>query len=150
MWAPGREYESRVPVGVRGDTKPLFVVQVLVSNALLRDTLIPGIRRIVATASLAYLVALALVWVVAEITRRNLRRIGELIDRIGEAPVIGDDGPRAAAATVEFDAVESKLSLMEDVSGEPFTKRKTTSTESAHCSNRSRKQSCFLRASALC
>ena len=113
VWAPGREYESRVPVGVRGDTKPLFVVQVLVSNALLRDTLIPGIRRIVATASLAYLVALALVWVVAEITRRNLRRIGELIDRIGEAPVIGDDGPRAAAATAEFDAVESKLSLME-------------------------------------
>src|SRR5436190_8041454 len=40
VWAPGREYESRVPVGVRGDTKRLLVVEVLVSCALLLDTLI--------------------------------------------------------------------------------------------------------------
>lgn len=113
VWAPGREYEVRVPVGLRGESRPLFVVQVLASNALLRETLIPGIRRIVASASLAYLVALALVWVVAEVTRRNLRRIEELIDRIGDDTTPLDDQTRPAPATTEFDAVESKLTLME-------------------------------------
>lgn len=109
VWAPGREYQLRVPVGVRGESRPLFVVQVLVSNALLRETLIPGIRRIVASASLAYLVALAMVWGVAEITRRNLRRIGERIDKIGS----GTERPASTPVTNEFDAVESKLTLME-------------------------------------
>ena len=113
VWTPGREYELRVPVGLRGESTPLFVVQVLVSNALLRETLIPGIRRIVASASLAYLVALALVWVVAEVTRRNLRRIEDLIDHIGDDTNPLDDRTRPAPATTEFDAVESKLALMQ-------------------------------------
>jgi signal transduction histidine kinase len=113
VWAPGREYELRVPVGLRGESRPLFIVQVLVSNALLRETLIPGIRRIVASASLAYLVALALVWVVAEVTRRNLRRIEDLIDHIGDDTSPLDDRTRPAPATTEFDAVESKLTLMQ-------------------------------------
>ena len=113
MWAPGREYELRVPVGLRGESRPLFIVQVLVSNALLRETLIPGIRRIVVSASLAYLVALALVWVVAEVTRRNLRRIEDLIDHIGDDTSPLDDRTRPAPATTEFDAVESKLTLMQ-------------------------------------
>src|SRR3954447_19300220 len=82
VWAPGREYDLRVPVGLSGDSQPLFLVQVLVSNALLRGSLTPGVNRIIASASLAYLVALTLVCVVAEFTRRNLRRIGQLIDRI--------------------------------------------------------------------
>ena len=76
VWAPGHEYELRVPVGIKGDSKPLFIVQVLVSNALLREILTPGVRRIIATAALAYGVALLLVCIVAEVTRRNLRRIG--------------------------------------------------------------------------
>ncbi len=112
VWAPGHEYEVRVPVGVTGDRSPLFVVQVLVSNALLRESLIPGIRRIAATASLAYLGALILVCVLAEATRRNLRSIGEWIDRIGEAGTIANTIP-PTAATAEFDVVQSKLSLME-------------------------------------
>ena len=112
VWAPGREYEVRVPVGVTGDTSPLFVVQVLVSNALLREALIPGIRRIVATASLAYLGALILVCVLAEATRRNLRSIGDWIDRIGEGKSMAN-APPPTAATAEFDIVQSKLSLME-------------------------------------
>jgi signal transduction histidine kinase len=112
VWAPGHEYEVRVPVGVTGDTSPLFVVQVLVSNALLRESLIPGIRRIVATASLAYLGALILVAILAEATRRNLRSIGEWIDRIGEGGTITNTPP-PTAATAEFDIVQSKLSLME-------------------------------------
>jgi signal transduction histidine kinase len=113
VWAPGHEYEIRVPVGVAGDTSPLFVVQVLVSNALLREALIPGMERIVASASLAYLVALLLVCVIAELTRRNLRRIGEWIDRIGDGGSLAGDPPPGAGATAEFDAVQSKLSLME-------------------------------------
>jgi signal transduction histidine kinase len=113
VWAPGHEYEVRVPVGVTGDSSPLFVVQVLVSNALLREALIPGMERIVATASLAYLVALVLVCVVAEATRRNLRRIGEWIDRIGEGGSIANEPLPSGAATAEFDAVQSKLTLME-------------------------------------
>jgi signal transduction histidine kinase len=113
VWAPGHEYEIRVPVGVPGDTSPLFIIQVLVSNALLREALIPGMQRIVATASVAYLVALLLVCVIAEVTRRNLRRIGEWIDRIGESGSIASAPPPGGAATAEFDAVQSKLSLME-------------------------------------
>jgi signal transduction histidine kinase len=113
VWAPGHEYEVRVPVGVPGDSSPLFVVQVLVSNALLREALIPGMQRIVASASLAYLVALVLVCVIAEVTRRNLRRIGEWIDRIGEGGSISNQPPPGGSATAEFDAVQSKLSLME-------------------------------------
>jgi signal transduction histidine kinase len=53
------------------------------------------------------------VWVVAEVTRRNLRRIEELIDRIGDDTTPLDDQTRPAPATTEFDAVESKLTLME-------------------------------------
>jgi signal transduction histidine kinase len=113
VWAPGHEYEVRVPVGVPGDSSPLFIVQVLVSNALLREALIPGMQRIVASASLAYLVALVLVCVIAEATRRNLRRIGEWIDRIGDGGAMPGEPPPGGSATAEFDAVQSKLSLME-------------------------------------
>ena len=117
VWAPGHEYELRLPVGLKGDNTPLFVVQVLVSNALLRETLSPGFKRILGTAALAYLVALVLVCVVAEVTRRNLHRLGQFIDRIGETSVetrdFEDARPLKPAATAEFDIVQSKLTLME-------------------------------------
>lgn len=119
VWTPGKEYELRVPVGLRGDSTPLFVVQVLVSNALLRETLSPGLNRILGTAALAYFVALILVCVVAEVTRLNLRRLGQFIDRIGGGSTITTASgiemapPLQPAATAEFDAVQSKLALME-------------------------------------
>ena len=87
------------------------------SNALLRETLSPGFKRILGTAALAYLVALVLVCVVAEVTRRNLHRLGQFIDRIGETSVeprdFEDARPLKPAATAEFDVVQSKLTLME-------------------------------------
>jgi signal transduction histidine kinase len=119
VWTPGREYELRVPVGLKGDSTPLFVVQVLVSNALLRETLSPGFNRILGSVALAYFVALVLVCVVAEVTRRNLRRLGQFIDRIGEdpgnaiTPGTSDRALLRRAATAEFDVVQSKLALME-------------------------------------
>ena len=51
--------------------------------------------------------------VVAEVTRRNLRRIGQLIDLIGEGKSITDGRRTPVSAPAEFDAVESKLTLME-------------------------------------
>jgi signal transduction histidine kinase len=84
---------------------------VLVSNALLRESLRPGIQRIGATAFIAYLVALTLVYIAGEFTRINLARIGKIIDRIGSGATGALPPPPAAA---EFAAVESKLSLMQD------------------------------------
>jgi signal transduction histidine kinase len=111
LFTPAAEYELRIPLGAKGETVPVYTIQVLVSGALLREIIGPGLERIAITALLVYLAALAVVYAGAEFTRANLVRIGKIIDRIGAGTPVAH---RPHAATAEFAAVESKLSLMQD------------------------------------
>jgi signal transduction histidine kinase len=104
------EYEVRIPIGVQGESTPIFEIKVVLSSALLRDILMPQVRSI----GLIFLGALLLSMVVAvsvsNLVLRPLDNISQAIDRISRgdltAPGWVPDG------TKEFAAVQSKLNLL--------------------------------------
>jgi signal transduction histidine kinase len=112
LFSPSSDFEFRIPIGFADTERPLFTIQVLVSNVLLRAEIWPGIWRIAIAGSLALLLALYLVYVAATFTAANLKRIGAIIDRIERGEPESEPASKPTAAT-EFAAVESKLSLLE-------------------------------------
>lgn len=114
--AGGRiDYESRVPLGLPGQTKPMFTIQVLTSSLLLRKAIIPEMLRTLPVSLLALFVSVFLAWWAARLALRPLARIGETIDRIRSGQV--DPAPALAAApSAEFAVVEEKLRML----GEQF------------------------------
>jgi len=113
------DYENRVDLGVSGIREPVFTIQVLVSSALLRDAILPELRRTLIASTPLLVLALIAAWLVAQLALRPIGRISQALDRIAS----GEGDPAEAARQVreyssarEFAAVQEKLRLL----GEQF------------------------------
>lgn len=112
------DYENRVELGVeipgngqRGNV--VFLIQVLVSSVLLRDAILPEVRRSALAALPLFLLAVAIASLTAQVALLPLKGISQTIDRIrsGESdPVVEPPSSR------ELAAVQEKLRLL----GEQF------------------------------
>jgi signal transduction histidine kinase len=109
------DYETRVLLGIAGQKKPVFAIQILVSPVLLRAATLPELRAIGFGSGIAILVAFALAWWSSTLALRPLARISHLIDDMvgGKAP--GTTSPHVDKA-LELASIENKLSLL----GEQF------------------------------
>lgn len=112
------DYENRVELGVESpDNKPakrvVFAIQVLVSSVLLRDAILPEVRRTALASLPLFLLAVAMAYLTARIALLPLRGISQTIDRIrsGEAEPVAEP-----PASRELAAIQEKLRLL----GEQF------------------------------
>jgi len=104
-----QDYETRVVLGIAGQPHPVFTIQVLVSNVLLRDAVLPEVRRAAAVSVSALLISLLVALSAAHLALRPLKRISRAIDRIASG---GDSADGSAPATPEFRVVEQKLQIL--------------------------------------
>jgi signal transduction histidine kinase len=100
-----------VPLGVSGQAKPLFTIQVLVSPILWRDRLLEEIIRDAKVSGVAMILAFVLAYWSTNLALRPLAHISHLIDDIasGNPPV--STAARADPAR-ELAMIESKLSIL--------------------------------------
>ena len=70
LMARGRDYQVEVPLGIAGQAKPLFLIQVVASSVLLRGAVLPEVETLAAVSGAALLVSLAITVLV---TSRVLR-----------------------------------------------------------------------------
>jgi nitrogen-specific signal transduction histidine kinase len=112
------DYENRVELGVElpgnGQRRNVvFLIQVLVSSVLLRDAILPEVRRTALASLPLFLLAVAIASLTAQIALLPLKGISQTIDRIrsGEAePIVEQSSSR------ELAAIQEKLRLL----GEQF------------------------------
>jgi signal transduction histidine kinase len=105
------DYETRIPLGIEGESKPLFTTQILFSPALLRDKFVPELRTIAVFSTLALALAFVFAWSLARLALRPLARVEHLIDDIVE----GKESAEAAGKNQdarELAVIETKLSLL--------------------------------------
>jgi signal transduction histidine kinase/PAS domain-containing protein len=106
-----QDFELTIPLGVEGEAKPLFTIQTLVSPVLLREDLVPAMRRVTLWGVVAMLASIVLAYVSSRLVVRNISRLNAVIDRISS----GEEGKHVdemAGATREFAVIESKLSML--------------------------------------
>jgi signal transduction histidine kinase len=105
------DYERRLPLGIAGQQTPVFTIQVLVAPVLLRDAILPELKRMAIASSLAMVLAFLLAYWSANLALRPLVHISHLIDDIssGNAPIAL---PAKTDAARELVVIESKLSLL--------------------------------------
>jgi signal transduction histidine kinase len=110
------DYETSIPLGIKGEAKPLFTIHALVSPVFLRDATLPQLRHVTIFSAFALGLAIVLAYWSANIALRPLDRISHLIDAIasGTPPDPGRTYfPRALAEEArELAAIESKLELL--------------------------------------
>jgi len=107
----GQDFELTIPLGVEGEAKPLFTIQSLVSSVLLREDLVPAMRRVVLWGMAALIASIVMAYASSQLVVRNISRLNAVIDRIssGEEGRHVDEPARAAR---EFAAIESRLSML--------------------------------------
>jgi PAS domain S-box-containing protein len=108
------DYQYRVPLGVAGQAKPVFEINVLVSSVLLRDSLMPHVKGIATVSGLAMLAAVALSLLAANIALSPLKQVDQALDEIAKGTPAPARHP--GTSTREFAVVQSKLNLL----GEQF------------------------------
>ncbi len=106
------DYESRVPLGLPDQQKPVFDIQLLVSPVLLRDKILPGLKNTGVVSLLALLAAVGLAGVSAHLALLPVRRIGKAIDTLSTGRPLGLTMPTEDPDDREIAAVEYKLSLL--------------------------------------
>jgi signal transduction histidine kinase len=109
------DYESRVGLGLPGQTRPMFTIQVLTSSLLLREAIVPEMLRTMPISFAALFVSVFLAWWAARLALRPLERVSEAIDRIASGQS-EPDREAASAPAAEFAVVEQKLRIL----GEQF------------------------------
>ena len=107
------DYQVAVPLGIAGQSEPVFTIQVVASSVLLRNALLPEIQTMAAVSGGALLVSLMLTALFANRVLRPVRRIEQTIDRIAQ----GNTGDEAAGSILphqpkEFAALYTKLDLL--------------------------------------
>ncbi len=106
------DYETRVPMGIPDQDKPVFEVQLLVSPILLRDKILPDLRSTAVASLFALLAAVVLAGVSANLALRPVKRIGKAIDTITTGRPLGLSYPARDRDDREIAAVEYKLGLL--------------------------------------
>ena len=107
------DYQVAVPLGIAGQSEPVFTIQVVASSVLLRNALLPEIQTMAAFSGGALFVSLMLTALFANRVLRPVRRIEQTIDRIAQ----GTPGDEAADSILphqpkEFAALYSKLDIL--------------------------------------
>ncbi|MCS7044047.1 MAG: ATP-binding protein [Bryobacteraceae bacterium] len=111
------DYEDRVELGVElpenSRREVVFAIQVLVSSVLLRDAIVPELRRSALASLPLLLLSVAMAWLTAQAALMPLKGISQTIDRIrsGETAL-----PETVPSAREIAAVQEKLRLL----GEQF------------------------------
>lgn len=105
------DFETRATLGIVGSKTPVFVVQVLVSPVLLRDAILPPLRRVAAASGAALALAIIVAWWVARLALRPLATIGYLIDDIASGKLTPSRSHNTDDAQ-ELAVIESKLYLL--------------------------------------
>ncbi|HYA17408.1 MAG TPA: ATP-binding protein [Bryobacteraceae bacterium] len=118
------DYQTTVPLGIPGQNRPVFTVQVLSSLILLRAAIEPAMRQMEIVSALAFAAAILLAWWAAAMALRPLRRVEHLIDEIGTARERPADAGAAQSGEKELEVIESKLSLL----GERFRSAREDAT----------------------
>ena len=105
------DYELMIPIGIPQQQAPVLEIQLLVSPALIRETLVPQMRATAILSTLALLGSVLIAFLAANLALRPLQEISQALDVIasGKAPA---PAAHADAAQREFAAVQSKLSLL--------------------------------------
>jgi len=113
LMARRADYQVAVPLGIAGQSEPVFIIQVVASSVLLRNALLPEIQTMAAFSGGALLVSLLLTALFANRVLRPVRRIEQTIDRIAQGSAVDEaevailpDQPK------EFAALYSKLDLL--------------------------------------
>ena len=103
------EYETSIPLGLPGSSKPIFEVRVLVSSELLRNTLEPEVGNLLFLLAISLLISIGIAVLTANLAFLPLRRLSEAIDKVSRGESLSQPEMREAQ---EVQAVESKLSLL--------------------------------------
>jgi PAS domain S-box-containing protein len=104
------DYEMRVPLGVAEQPQPVFVVQILLSSELLRQTVTPHMRNAALGSALAVAIAITLSFVAVALVVRPLKKLDQTLDHFSQPAAAGPRPP--GATTKEFAVVQSKLNLL--------------------------------------
>ena len=112
------DYENRVDLGVELPENPpsknlVFVIQVLISSVLLRDAILPEVRRSALASLPLFLLAVAIASLTAQLALLPLKGISQAIDRIRSGEAVPAADPPASR---ELAAIQEKLRLL----GEQF------------------------------
>jgi len=112
------DYENRVELGVELPENPprknlVFVIQVLISSVLLRDAILPEVRRSALASLPLFLLAVAIASLTAQLALLPLKGISQAIDRIRSGEAVPAADPPASR---ELAAIQEKLRLL----GEQF------------------------------
>jgi signal transduction histidine kinase len=105
------DYEVRMPLGLAGTSEPLFTIQVLVSSLLLREAIMPEVKRLAVVSLLALAVALAAAYVTSLIALRPLAHLSLDIERLSRAAPPAAPEPVVSSAR-EISIVQEKLRLL--------------------------------------
>ncbi|NWF84917.1 MAG: hypothetical protein HXY18_13935 [Bryobacteraceae bacterium] len=111
------DYENTVALGVAGMKEPVFTIQVLVSSALLRQVILPELRRTMVASIPLLVLALVAAWLVAQLALWPISRISQALDRIasGEADAGELQHPaKEYSSSREFAAVQEKLRMLSE------------------------------------
>jgi signal transduction histidine kinase len=123
------DYEVVSQMGIQGEAgqnTPIFTIQVVTSNILLRDALLPQLQTLAEVSGGSLLVTLFITVLVTNRILRPVKRIEQTIDRIAQGNY-GDEEKREALAK-EFAVVESKLNLL----GQQFRGARQDATDLRH------------------
>jgi signal transduction histidine kinase len=118
------DYQVTSQLGIGG--QPIFTIQVVTSNVLLRDALFPDVRTLAEVSGGALLVSLVLTVLATNRVLRPLKRIEQTIDRIAQGTYRDDESNEMLAT--EFAALESKLNLL----GQKFRGAREEASEMRH------------------
>jgi len=104
------DLELRVPLGVAGETEPVFTIRVILSTVLLRNAVVPQVRNLAVISLLCVVVATVVAGLLANLAARPLERVSEMIDNIAMGKGIPDSS--TATHDREMASLQSKLSLL--------------------------------------
>ena len=113
LMARRADYQVAVPLGIAGQSEPVFIIQVVASSVLLRNALLPEIQTMAAFSGGALLVSLLLTALFANRVLRPVRRIEQTIDRIAQGSTVDEaEVSILPHQPKEFAALYSKLDLL--------------------------------------
>lgn len=105
----GHSPDYEVTVGLQNENQPIFTIQVVTSNVLLREALLPEVTRLAEVSGGSLLLVLLVTMFATTYLLKPVKTIEQTIDRIAH----GTDRAEAHGAMAkEFAVVEDKLNLL--------------------------------------
>jgi signal transduction histidine kinase len=111
--AAASDYQVTVPLGIAGQSAPIFTVQVVSSSVLLRSAVLPQMQNLALVSAAALLASWFITTLATTRALRPIQRIEQTIDRISQGSFRKEDSTRRSRDEPrELAAVESKLNLL--------------------------------------